>query len=96
MLHEKIAGAESLEGLKEIEYEIMEDESPYFSAVSERVWKDFSQKEREMSVPEQETSGHDVQKRDYRVGDRVYLDNKLFKIQCFPAKNPFQTLQLRL
>ena len=57
--HEKIAGAESLEGLKEIEYEIMEDESPYFSAVSERVWKDFSQKEREMSVPEQETSGHD-------------------------------------
>ena len=28
--HEKIAGAESLEGLKEIEYEIMEDESPYF------------------------------------------------------------------
>ena len=78
--HEKIAGAESLEGLKEIEYEIMEDESPYFSAVSERVWKDFSQKEREMSVPEQETSGHDVQKRDYRVGDRVYLDNKPYEI----------------
>ena len=78
--HEKIAGAESLEGLKEIEYEIMEDESPYFSAVTERVWKDFSQKEREMSVPEQETSGHDVQKRDYRVGDRVYLDNKPYEI----------------
>ena len=28
--HEKITGAESLENLKEIEYEIMEDESPYF------------------------------------------------------------------
>ena len=54
--HEKIAGTESLEDLKEIEYEIMEDESPDFRAVSERVWKDFSQKEREMSVPEQETS----------------------------------------
>ncbi|GFI08078.1 hypothetical protein IMSAGC007_00522 [Lachnospiraceae bacterium] len=60
--HEKITGAESLEDLKEIEYEIMEDESPYFPAVSERVWKAFSQKEQELSVPEQETSGHDVQK----------------------------------
>ncbi len=78
--HEKIAGTESLEDLKEIEYEIMEDESPDFPAVSERVWKDFSQKERELSVPEQETSGHDVQKRDYRVGDRVYLDNKPYEI----------------
>ena len=78
--HEKIAGTESLEDLKEIEYEIMEDESPDFRAVSERVWKDFSQKEHEMSVPEQETSGHDVQKRDYRVGDKVYLDNKPYEI----------------
>ena len=78
--HEKIAGAESLEGLKEIEYEIMEDESPYFSAVSERVWKAFSQKEQELSVPEQETSGHDVQKPDYRVGVTVYLDNKPYEI----------------
>ncbi len=60
--YEKIAGAESLEDLKEIEYEIMEDESPDFSAVSERVWKAFSQKEGELSVPEQETSGHRVQK----------------------------------
>ena len=78
--HEKIAGTESLEDLKEIEYEIMEDESPDFPAVSERVWKDFSQKERDLSVTEQETSGHDVQKRDYRVGDRVYLDNKPYEI----------------
>ena len=61
--HEKIAGTESLEDLKELEYEIMEDESPEFPAVSERVWKDFSQKERELSAPEQETSGHDVQKQ---------------------------------
>ena len=78
--HEKIAGAESLEGLKEIEYEIMEDESPYFSAVSERVWEAYSQKEQELSVPEQETSGHDVQKPDYRVGVTVYLDNKPYEI----------------
>ena len=83
--HEKIAGAESLEGLKEIEYEIMEDESPYFSAVTERVWKDFSQKEREMSVPEQETSGHNVQKLDaesnYKIGDTVTIEGTEFIIE---------------
>ena len=78
--HEKIAGTESLEDLKELEYEIMEDESPEFPAVSERVWKDFSQKERELSAPEQETSGHDVQKQKYRIGVRVYLDNKPYEI----------------
>ena len=78
--HEKIAGAESLEALKELEYEIMEDESPYFSAVSERVWNDFTRKEEMLSGKTQETSGHDVQKRDYRVGDRVYLDNKPYEI----------------
>ena len=78
--HEKIAGAGSLEALKEIEYEIMEDESPYFSAVSERVWNDFTRKEEKLSGKTQETSGHDVQKRDYRVGDRVYLDNKPYEI----------------
>ena len=70
----------SIEDLKELEYEIMEDESPEFPAVSERVWKDFSQKERELSAPEQETSGHDVQKRKYRIGVRVYLDNKPYEI----------------
>ena len=78
--HEKIAGAESLEALKELEYEIMEDESPYFSAVSERVWNDFTRKEEMLSGKTQETSGHDVQKRDYRIGDRVYLDNKPYEI----------------
>ncbi|MEY8519288.1 DEAD/DEAH box helicase family protein, partial [Lachnospiraceae bacterium 29-84] len=77
---EKIAGTESLEDLKELEYEIMEDESPEFPAVSGRVWKDFSQKESELSAPEQETSGHDVQKRKYRIGVRVYLDNKPYEI----------------
>ena len=33
-----------------------------------------------MSVPEQETSGRDVQKRNYRVGNKVYLDNKFYEI----------------
>lgn len=33
-----------------------------------------------LSGKTQETSGHDVQKRDYRVGDRVYLDNKPYEI----------------
>ena len=79
--HEKIAGAESLEDLKEIEYEIMEDESPDFPAVSERVWKAFSQKERELSVPEQDTSGHDVQKLDYKVGDTVTIEGTEFIIE---------------
>ncbi|RKJ18713.1 DUF3849 domain-containing protein [bacterium D16-50] len=89
---EKIAGTESLEDLKELEYEIMEDESPEFPAVSERVWKDFSQKERELSAPEQETSGHDVQKReelgkaepekpDYKVGDTVTIEGTEFIIE---------------
>ncbi len=83
--HEKIAGAGSLEGLKEIEYEIMEDESPYFSAVSERVWEAYSQKEQELSVPEQETSGHDVQKLDaepdYKIGDTVTIEGTEFIIE---------------
>ena len=83
--HEKITGAESLEDLKEIEYEIMEDESPYFPAVSERVWKAFSQKEHELSVPEQDTSGHDVQKLDaepdYKVGDTVTIEGTEFIIE---------------
>ena len=40
----------------------MEDESPYFSAVSDRVWKEFNQKENELSGENRETSGQDVQK----------------------------------
>lgn len=60
--HDKIAGAKSLEDMEEIRVSIMEDESPYFSAVSERVWKEFSQKENELSEPNRETSGQDVQK----------------------------------
>lgn len=48
-LHNKIAGAESLEELKEIEFDIMENQSPYFSAVSGRVWEDFNRKNDELS-----------------------------------------------
>ena len=79
--HEKIAGTESLEDLKEIEYEIMEDESPDFRAVSERVWEAYSQKEQELSVPEQETSGHDVQKSGYKIGDTVTIEGTEFIIE---------------
>ena len=66
-LHNKIAGAESLEELKEIEFDIMENQSPYFSAVSGRVWEDFNRKNDELSgvsheVPE--TSGQNVQKSE--------------------------------
>ena len=48
--------------MEEIQFSIMEDESPYFSAVSDRVWKEFSQKENELSGENRETSGQDVQK----------------------------------
>ena len=60
--HDKIAGAKSIEDMEEIQFSIMEDESPYFSAVSDRVWKEFSQKENELSGENRETSGQDVQK----------------------------------
>ena len=73
--------------------EIMEDESHYFSAVSERVWEAFSQKEQELSVPEQETSGHDVNpsvsqkdlkldaELDYKIGDTVTIEGTEFIIE---------------
>ena len=60
--HDKIAGAKSVEDMEEIQFSIMEDESPYFSAVSDRVWKEFNQKENELSGENRETSGQDVQK----------------------------------
>ena len=60
--HDKIAGAKSVEDMEEIQFSIMEDESPYFSAVSDRVWKEFNQKENELSGENRETSRQDVQK----------------------------------
>ena len=72
--HEKIADTESLEKLKEIEYEIMEDESSYFRAVSERVWKDFSQREGELSATE---PGYfyqmEANPRSESINDRFFL-----------------------
>ena len=72
--HEKIADTESLEELKEIEYEIMEDESSYFRAVSERVWKDFSQREGELSATE---PGYfyqmEANPRSESINDRFFL-----------------------
>ena len=72
--HEKIADAESLEELKEIEYEIMEDESSYFRAVSERVWKDFSQREGELSATEPEYFYQmEANPRSESINDRFFL-----------------------
>ena len=73
--HDRIAGAKSLEDLKEIEYEIMDDESPYFPAVSGRIWSDYSRKEEELSGKALETSGQDVQKQDYQTGDTVHPED---------------------
>ena len=53
--HDKIAGAKSLEDMEEIRFIIMEEESPYFSAVSQRVWGEYEQKNKELSNPMQES-----------------------------------------
>ena len=53
--HDKIAGAKSLEDMDEIRFIIMEEESPYFSAVSQRVWGEYEQKNEELSNPMQES-----------------------------------------
>ena len=50
--HDKIAGAKSLE---DIRFSIMEEESPYFSAVSQRVWGEYEQKNEKLSNPMQES-----------------------------------------
>ena len=53
--HDKIASAKSLEDMEEIRFSIMEEESPYFSAVSQRVWGEYQQKNEELSNPMQES-----------------------------------------
>ena len=53
--HDKIASAKSLEDMEEIRFSIMEEESPYFSAVSQRVWGEYEQKNEELSNPMQES-----------------------------------------
>ena len=54
--HDKIAGAKSLEDMEEIRFSIMEEESPYFSAVSQRVWGEYEQKNEELSNPMKEST----------------------------------------
>ena len=53
--HDKIAGAKSLEDMEEIRFSIMEEESPYFSAVSQRVWGEYEQKNEELFNPMHES-----------------------------------------
>lgn len=53
--HDKIAGAKSLEDMEEIRFSIMEEESPYFSAVSQRIWGEYEQKNEELSNPMKES-----------------------------------------
>ena len=53
--HDKIAGAKSLEDMEEIRFSIMEEESPYFCAVSQRIWGEYEQKNEELSNPMQES-----------------------------------------
>ena len=53
--HDKIVGAKSLEDMEEIRFSIMEEESPYFSAVSQRIWGEYEQKNEELSNPMQES-----------------------------------------
>ena len=48
--HEDIENAANLEELREVQYSIMENESIYFRQISERVWSEYGQRERELSV----------------------------------------------
>lgn len=48
--HEDIENAANLEVLREVQYSIMENESIYFRQISERVWSEYGQRERELSV----------------------------------------------
>ena len=41
--------------MEEIRFSIMEEESPYFSAVSQRIWGEYEQKNEELSNPMQES-----------------------------------------
>ena len=48
--HEDIENATNLEELQEVSYSIMENESIYFRQISDRVWNEYGQRERELSV----------------------------------------------
>ena len=47
--HNKTVNADTLDELREIREEIMEEESLYFTAISQRVWTDYDKKEKELS-----------------------------------------------
>ena len=47
--HNKTVNADTLDKLREIKEEIMEEESSYFTAISQRVWTDYDKKEKELS-----------------------------------------------
>ena len=47
--HNKTVNADTLDELREIREEIMEEESSYFTAISQRVWTDYDKKEKELS-----------------------------------------------
>lgn len=47
--HNKTVNTDTLDELREIREEIMEEESSYFTAISQRVWTDYDKKEKELS-----------------------------------------------
>ena len=47
--HNKTVNADTLDELREIREEIMEEEFSYFTAISQRVWTDYDKKEKELS-----------------------------------------------
>ena len=47
--YNKTVNADTLDKLREIREEIMEEESSYFTAISNRVWTDYDKKEKELS-----------------------------------------------
>lgn len=50
----EIADANNLADLDEIGYEIMEEESSFFQSISDRVWNDYEQKQKDLTLPQPE------------------------------------------
>ncbi len=61
--HNKTVNADTLDELREIKEEIMEEESSYFTAISQRVWTDYDKKEKELSGEVEESERKNLRKR---------------------------------
>ncbi len=72
--HDKINARQSLDDLTELQYEIMETESPYMGQVAQRIWNDYGIRERQLMEKERysivETSDAFEQGENYAIYDK--------------------------